>query len=209
MQTELAASASEPKAMLINHVNQFDQKGMLTPVNTEMLHEMMLNRLSDYEHSLHHSEFSIRNTLRLVEQETELRRNIAKMFNDTSRDMYRVNQEAVKVNENRTDIRLTATAVDLESVIELKLDDSKNRWSGRKLEEALQDQLVGKYLSHERCRSGCLLIVQREKRRWEHPISGMKMDFYQLIFWLQELAIEIVTERPEIMISVFGLDISE
>jgi hypothetical protein len=209
MRTELAASASEPTAMPIERVVQFDLSGSLTPENTEMLHTTMLNRLSDYEHFLQHSEFSNRNTLRLVEQETELRRNIASWLNDHSRGMYRVNQEAVKVNENRTDIRLNATAVDLESAIELKLDDSKGRWSGANLEEALRDQLVGKYLSHERCRSGCLLIVQREKRHWQHPETGKKMNLAQLVSWLQEIAAEIVSERPEIMVCVFGLDISE
>ena len=120
MQTELAASASEPQAMPIEHVIRFDQEGRLTPMNTEMLHETMLNRLSDYEHFLQHSEFSNRKTLRLVEQEAELRKNISNWLNDHSRDMYRVNQESVKVNENRTDIRLSATAVDLESAIELR-----------------------------------------------------------------------------------------
>ena len=209
MQTELAASASEPQAMPIEHVIRFDQEGRLTPMNTEMLHETMLNRLSDYEHFLQHSEFSNRKTLRLVEQEAELRKNISNWLNDHSRDMYRVNQESVKVNENRTDIRLSATAVDLESAIELKLDDSKSRWSGADLEKALRDQLVGKYLSHERCRSGCLLIVQREKRRWQHPESGKKMYFRQLVAWLQELAAAIVTNRPEVRVSVFGLDVSE
>jgi hypothetical protein len=209
MRTELAASASEPTAMPIERVVQFDLSGSLTPENTEMLHTTMLNRLSDYEHFLQHSEFSNRNTLRLVEQETELRRNIASWLNDHSRGMYRVNQEAVKVNENRTDIRLNATAVDLKSAIELKLDDSKGRWSGANLEEALRDQLVGKYLSHERCRSGCLLIVQREKRHWQHPETGKKMNLAQLVSWLQEIAAEIVSERPEIMVCVFGLDISE
>lgn len=61
--------------------------------------------------------------------------------------------------------------------IELKLDDSKRRWSGANLEEVLRDQLVGKCLSHERCRSGCLPIVQREKRRWQHPKSGKTKTF--------------------------------
>ncbi|MEM7721418.1 MAG: hypothetical protein AAF376_03500 [Pseudomonadota bacterium] len=209
MRTELAAAASEPEPMATNHVNRFDQTGSLTPANTEMLHETMLNRLSDYEHFLLHSEFSNRNTVRLVEQETELRRNISGWLHDHSRDAYRVNQEAVKINENRTDIRLSATTVDLEAVIELKLDDSKHRWSGADLEAALRDQLVGKYLSHERCRSGCLLIVQREKRRWQRPSSGQLMDFPELIAWLQDLATQIVTERPEIMVSVVGIDLTE
>jgi hypothetical protein len=209
MKTELAASASEPQAMPIEHIILFDKKVSLTPMNNEMIHKTTLDILIDYKHSLKYDEFSNRGTLRLVKQEMELRRNIASWINSRSRGLYSVTQEAVKVNENRTDIRLNFAAVNLESVIELKLDDQQHRWSGAALEKALRNQLVGKYLSHQRCHSGFLLIVQREKRCWQHPKSGEMMELPALISWLQRIASEIVRSRPEIMVSVVGIDISE
>ncbi len=144
-----------------------------------------------------------------MSKETKLRGNIANWLNDHSHGVYTVNQEAVKKKEKRTDIRLTSSYKDIESVIELKLDDKKYRWSGSELRKALRHQLMENYLSHERCQSGCLLICLRERRRWKNPDSGTLMNLNETVNWLQGIADDIVQESPNLLVEVIGLDLSD
>ena len=60
-----------------------------------------------------------------------------------SRGAYTVNQEAVKVEEKRTDIRLTSSHVDIEAAIELKLDDKEYRWTGLGVGKSLKVPIGG------------------------------------------------------------------
>ena len=208
MAIEVAAKASEPEPMPLEVLRSLDEEQNLLPTDNRSIHKVMLNRLDDYFHFVKESEFSNRKTLQLVVEEPELRRNIAGWLNDHSCSAYTVNQEAVKVEEKRTDIRLTSSCKDIETTIELKLDDKGYRWSGSKLENALRRQLVERYLNHERCRSGCLLICMRESRKWKNPHTGKRMNLTETVAWLQGIADEIMKERAELLITVKGLDLS-
>ena len=204
---EVAAKASEPPPMPLEVFRSLDEERNLIPTDNRSIHKVMLNRLDDYFHFVKESEFSNRKTLQRVVEEPELRRNIAGWLNDHSCGAYTVNQEAVKVEEKRTDIRLTSSCKNIEAAIELKLDDKRDRWSGSQLEEALRNQLVGQYLSHERCRSGCLLLCMREHRKWQNPHSSKRMNLVETVTWLQGIADEIMNERSELLIAVRGLDL--
>lgn len=205
--TEVAARQSEQEPMSLDAFRSIVQEQNLMPTNNRSIHNVMLNRLEDFIHYVNESEFSIQSTLQRIEKETELRRFIAGWLNDHRRDAYTVNQEAVKKREKRTDIRLSAT-MGIEAVIELKLNKKNGRWSGSDLEKALRHQLVEQYLSHDRCRSGCLLICMQENRNWENPTRGNLMNLDETVDWLQGIADEIMTKKPELLISVRGLDLS-
>lgn len=206
--TEVAAKQSEQEPMSLDAFRSIVQEQILMPTNNRSIHNVMLNRLEDFFHYVSESEFSIQSTLQRIEEETELRRYIASRLNDHRRDAYTVNQEAVMRREKRTDIRLSATKVDIEAVIELKLNKKYGRWSGSDLEKALRYQLVEQYLRHDRCRSGCLLICMRENRKWKNPTGGDLMDLDETVDWLQGIAEEIMTNNPELLIAVRGLDLS-
>ena len=208
MAIEVAAKASEPSPMPLDVFRSLDEEQNLIPTDNRSIHNVLLNRMNDFFHFVKESEFSPQETLQRIEKEPELRRYIANWLNEHSRDAYTVNQEAVKKGEKETDIRLTSSYKDIESTIELKLDDKCYRWSGSQLEDALRNQLVGKYLSHKRCRSGCLLICMRERRKWENPYNRKKMNLTETVDWLQGIADEIMKENPELLVSVRGLDLS-
>lgn len=208
MAIEVAAKASEPGPMPLEVFRSLDEEQNLLPTDNRSIHNVMLGRLDEFSHYVESSEFSPQETLQRIEQEPELRRYIAGWLNDHSRGAYTVNQEAVKKGEKETDIRLTSSYEDIETTIELKLDDKKNRWTGSKLEKALRHQLVGQYLNHKRCRSGCLLICMRQGRKWENPHSGKRMNLAETVAWLQGIADEIMKERAELLITVKGLDLS-
>ena len=209
LRLEMAAHYSEFDAMSISEFRSFDRNCIRLPRNNQTMHQIMINRLDDYEHYITESEFSNLSILIRVNHEIELRRVISGWLNDNSRGSYRVIQEAVKKNEKRTDIRLISTVVDIESTIELKHDGEPRRWSGTDLENALQNQLVGQYLNHERCQSGCLLIVMQKQRQWQNPHTKKKMSLCDTVEWLQEIANEIMNERPDLLISVKGIDLTK
>ena len=208
MATELAARISEPEAMNVANFRKFDQEKQYLPHDNPSLFTVMNNRLADFEHHLINDEQSIVDTVRKVYSETELRRLISYWLKQNSREAYTITQEAVVVGEKRTDIRLHAGTLDSYASIELKLDDKRNNWSGTQLREALIEQLVGRYLNHERCYVGCLLICMRETRTWYHPDTGKRMDLRSTVNWLQGIANEIMEARPELYISVKGIDYS-
>ncbi len=207
LRIDRAAKHSEIPAMTAAQFAEFDSRQAMLPTDVRTMHLTTMNRLDDFRHHVLESEFSNRGTLQLVASELEMRRNIAGWLSDHSRGVYHVNQEAVKKDEKRTDIRLNSTAADIESAIELKIEDN-GRWSLSALETALREQLVGQYLSHERCRSGCLAIVLRGKHQWRNPIDGTLMEFPDVIERLQGIADGMMRDRPELMLSVYGLDIA-
>ena len=206
---EIAARISEPKPMPVERFNLFDKDRNYLPYDDHSLFMVMNNRLDDFEHSLLNDEASIVDTLRKVEGETELRRFISNHLIRDSRGAYTVNQEAVVANEKRTDIRLNVDRINKYASIELKLDDSRHKWSGTALKTALVDQLIGRYLNHEKCYVGCLLICMREARSWEHPESERRMNLSETVTWLQGIADDITSHRPQLLVSVKGIDYSK
>lgn len=208
MATEIAAEISEPIAMTATAFRKLDQERNYVPYDEASLYSVMKNRLADFEHHLLTDEFTTVDTLRKIERETELRRFISNWLQQNRQDAYSVNQEAVKVEENRTDIRLQGNLIEQYATIELKLDDTRHKWTGKDLVSALQEQLVGKYLSHERCHVGCLLICMRETRKWQNPKTKEKMDLGETVSWLQGMADQICIARPELRILVAGIDYS-
>lgn len=208
MATELAAQISEPAAMNATTFREFDQERNYLPYDKPSLLAVMNNRLADFEHHIINDENSTIDTLRKVETETGLRRFISDRLSLNSRGAYTTTQEGVVVAEKRTDIRLYPKGLDQYASIEVKLDDASNKWSGADLKKALVDQLVGRYLNHERCQVGCLLICMREARRWHNPDTNNRMDLTETVTWLQGIADKIKEERPELFISVIGIDYS-
>lgn len=107
----------------------------------------------------------------------------------------------------RTDIRLAATRGNQKATIEIKIADKG--WSVKDLERALREQLVGRYLCHESCRVGCLLLTHNGgKKYWEHPQTGASMTFGELLGHLSGLAQAIEVEQGHaVRLSVRGFDL--
>ncbi|WP_137165528.1 NACHT domain-containing protein [Salinimonas lutimaris] len=209
MSVELAARISEPQAMSVSAFIKFDRELSYLPYDDASLFLVLKNRLDDFEHHLLNDEQSIVDTLRKVDGETELRRFITFWLNQNSKGIYTATQEAVVASEKRTDIRLHPSGIDKYASLELKLDDNRRKWSGTELKIALVNQLVGRYLNHERCYVGCLLIAMREPRLWENPETKKPMNLNETVTWLQSVADKIMDDRPELYITVKGIDYSK
>ncbi|MEP4929486.1 MAG: hypothetical protein ABJT31_17065 [Hyphomicrobiales bacterium] len=208
MAKEVAARVSDEATMSLPVFRSLNDTATYVPHDRSSLFQIMTARLDDFAHDLAVSETSVVDTLRKVESETELRRFIAHWLDAKSRGAYSNTQEAVAHDEKRTDIRLQPNHFAEHAAIELKLDDTRCRWSGQMLKEALFDQLIGKYLNHENCRVGCFLIVMREVRRWQNPDTGAMMHLVETVAWLQGLADAFCKQHSHFHVCVKGIDCS-
>jgi ferredoxin-like protein FixX len=98
---------------------------------------------------------------------------------------YTVDQESVTADEKETDIRLRSTSSKQQGTIELKLGDKR---SATDLFATINDQLLTKYMAADECRAGCLLVTIATDRQWDHPKTGKRIHFEQLIAVLNEEA---------------------
>ena len=87
--------------------------------------------------------------------------------------------------EKETDIRFRSTGPNVQGVIELKLGD---RRSATDLFNTICDQLLTKYMAADECRAGCLLVTIAKDRKWDHPKTGKRIGFEELLVVLNEEA---------------------
>ena len=80
--------------------------------------------------------------------------------------------------------------------IEVKpVDRKKGRYTFKQLLSALENQLVGQYMSARNSRHGILLIAMLERRKWDPRDGAGKIDFHKLIKRLNEEASSVCAKR--------------
>ena len=180
------------------------------PRDSGELFTVMLDRLDDFQHDLAHHDFTIRQTLRGICQEPEMQRNLAWSINAIANGVYVVTREDEVADDKHTDIRLSVAKGGVKAVIEVKIAD---KWTPAELERALRKQLVGQYLRHASCRSGCLLLTYHgRKRYWYRKQSGTRRrtTFPELVALLDDKARVIENDSSHgVRITVFGLDLTD
>ena len=186
-----------------------DEKLEAPSRNADGLFSVMLDRLDGLAHDLQHHEFSDRKTVQAITEESEMRRTLAMRLEAKANGVYKVAQEEEVADRKRTDIRLLAAKGSYKTVIEIKIADKG--WTLKDLEKALADQLVGQYLRHHDCKSGCLLLTHGGKRKgWRHPGSGKFLRPPEAVEFLREKAARIEMEHShEVRLAVFWLDLSD
>jgi len=204
MAYEIAAQISDMTAHPVAAYQALDRDGAFVPFDHKSLFTAMMTKLDTFEHDILHAEDSPVDALRLLDQETELRRSIAFWLRKADQGVFDFTQEAVVVDEKRTDIRFHPRSMPGYATVELK----RETWSVRELEHALCDQLVGQYLQHDNCRAGCLLICQAKAKRWRHPDTNAWMTLTDVVDHLETTAKEVMAARPELHIAVKGIDYS-
>ncbi|WP_371224394.1 hypothetical protein [Roseovarius sp. 2305UL8-3] len=204
MAYEIAAQMSDVTPHPLTAFQAMDREGAFIPFDNRSLLTAMMTRLDSFEHDVLHADDTPIEALRRLDQETDLRRFIANWLRGRDRGVFDFTQEAVVIDENRTDIRFHPHAMQGYATVELK----RETWSVRQLEEALVNQLVGQYLQHEMCRTGCLLICQANGKRWRHPDTNAWMSLPEVVSHLNSIARQIMTARPELHLAVKGVDYS-
>ncbi len=205
---ERAAKDAEPPAYRSEDLVFLDHRYEMPPRDMESLFSVMMDRLDDLQHDISHHDFSDRRTLRTISEEDEMQRTLAFRININSKRAFSVGREDEVADRKRTDIRLTTTSGN-KAVIEVKLADK--RWSLTDLERALNHQLVGQYLRHETCKTGCLLLTyDGQKKHWVHPLTKKYLKFSEMVRYLDKKAKELEKDHNmKIRLAVFGLDLTD
>ena len=179
------------------------------PRDRDRLFSIMMDRLCNLAHDLHHHDFFDRRTVRTITDESEMQRALAFRMDAKANGAYSVIREEQVADGKHTDIRLSTANGDQKAVIEVKIAD--NGWSLSDLQRALRDQLVGRYLRHSSCKAGCLLLTYRgQKHYWVHPDTKKHLEFTGVVEVLRDQAASIERESlHDVRIAVFGLDLTD
>ena len=185
-----------------------DARHEAPPRDSDGLFTVMMDRLDDLAHDLAHDDFTNRSTLRGIDTETEMQRNLAREIRHRANGVYKVTREEEVADNKHPDIRLSVANRDLKAVIEVKIADN---WTPTELERALRNQLTGQYLRHSNCRAGCLLLTYRgRKTYWMRPESRKRMTFSELVALLNDKARNIENDSVHgVRIATFGLDLTD
>jgi hypothetical protein len=207
MAREKAASEAEGLPLADRDLAQIDALGEAPQVDRNGMFQLMIDRLADLQHDIAAHEFSERAILIGISHEKNMQVWFAKRLQERENDAYRVDREALVINDKETDIRLLSVRSNAQAVIEMKL--ANNGYSITDLEKALEVQLAGQYMQHEHCRAGCLLITMNKPRFWLCPQTQKKLDFAAVIARLQSQATDLeLRMNHEVRLAVVGIDLT-
>jgi hypothetical protein len=187
---ERAAEEADATALSEAEFAVLDQTGEAPPATTEDMYALMRDRLDDLDDLLL-QDISPRELWASIGEEHLMRRELARFLRDAAKQSYIVDQEAVTADEKETDIRLRSTASGQQGTIELKLGDNR---TANDLLKTLNNQLLTKYMASDDCRAGCLLVTIAKQREWQHPFTGQRIGFVELIVLLSDEAARLSRE---------------
>jgi hypothetical protein len=181
---ERAAEEADDVALPESEFAILDKTGESPPATREAMFALMRDRLDDVDDLLL-QDISPRELWAGITDEHVMRREVARALRDAGNQSYTIDQESVAADEKETDIRFRSTGSKQQATIELKLGDER---SGANLFDTIRDQLLTKYMAADECRAGCLLVTIARDREWDHPKTGMRIGFEELMAVLNEEA---------------------
>lgn len=181
---EKAAEEADAVALTEAEYAFLDMTGEAPPKTSEAMFALMRDRLDDIDDLLLR-DISPRELWASITDEHVMRRELARELCNAANQSYTIDQESVTADEKETDIRLRSTVSGQQGVIELKLADER---SGADLFNTIHDQLLTKYMAADECHAGCLLVTISKNRKWDHPKTGDKLDFDELLILLNDEA---------------------
>lgn len=203
---ERAASDAETKPMTTFQVAQFFDQHYLLPQNQDDLFRTIQGRLADLREISENGDFSLRGVFEKKSREASIQKWVANSLEAASRDCYQVVRELEVFNNKRPDIRVFRASVGYVT-IEIKKAHDYNFED--LIQDALLDQLIGRYMRVNRSRHGILLLVNLQKNKlW--PIGpGTNVDLPRLVELLNKRADSICENwQSEIHVKVIGIDLS-
>ncbi len=133
--------------------------------------------------------------------EADFQRLLASELNHHSKGLYTVTVEPHTAESKRRDV--LCSKGNMFASIELKLS---RRWTYEDYEVALEKQLVGQYMRHNKATTGFLVIVLQETRTWNAPQGGKKLDFDAVLAMLRDKALALESKNRQRYLRVIGID---
>jgi hypothetical protein len=208
LERKRAARDAESPALITDEVVALERRFEAPPNDRDSLFACMVDRLDDLAHGLAHHDFTDRSTLRTIREELDMQRTLAWRLEYAANGAYKISREEEVADRKKPDFRLATTRGDQKAAIEVKIAD---KWTLTELEDALRDQLVVRYLRHDTCRAGCLLLTYHgEKEYWEQPTPRQRLSFSEVVEHLRSLAQAVERERDyEVLLHVCPLDLTD
>lgn len=134
--------------------------------------------------------------------EAHFQRLLASELNHHARARYSVTVESQTAEAKRRDILCSKD--EWRASIELKMSA---RWDLTDYLVALEDQLVGQYMRHNKATTGFLVVVLQAKgRQWTDPKTRKKLNFQQVLAILSAKAQELEGRDRTRYLRVIGID---
>lgn len=190
-------------------VVQFEERYERPVRSSNDLYEVACSRLASLKYELERDDFSNRDLLRQDERDRAQEKLVqvwfAREFSNAARGQYTVHREEEGMEGDKPDIRLASEKADGPTSIEIKVADS---WEYDELVNALEDQLVRRYMRAERSRHGVLLMTWHGKQpTWSD--GNQELSFQQVVERLREKASEVRASDGGIDgLSVVGIDLT-
>ena len=187
---ERAAKDSELDAWPAGDPVLFEQDYDVAPRTALNLKRLILNRLADIQHDLVNGDFSQGKTVAALSNEPAVQNWVAYTLRHLQGRAYGVEREVHRADEKEPDIVVRAKASDANVAVEIKVVDELTL---DVLEDALVNQLCGRYLRAEKGRHGILLLVHQRLRPkgWHHPQTKAWLSFTEIVTHLKESAAKI------------------
>ena len=133
--------------------------------------------------------------------EADFQSLLASELHHHSKGLYTVAVEPHTAESKRRDV--LCSLGNMFASIELKMS---RRWTYEDYEVALEKQLVGQYMRHNKATTGFLIIVLQEARTWNAPRGSKKLDFEAVVAKLRDKALELEAKDRHLYIRVIGVD---
>lgn len=182
-----------------------DDRGFAAAIHGDLLSVKYQVEYGEFSQRRFFSQISYESTARAkgrLALERDFQGLLGREMECASRGRYSVFSEPVLPEGTRRD--LAVAQGDLRGSIELKMS---MRWSIADYEEALEGQLVGKYMRSQNANTGFLVIVLQQLRTWRQ--HGKVVTFDQLITHLAGRASTIMQSRSGLYLRVIGISATE
>ncbi len=134
--------------------------------------------------------------------EAHFQKLLASELNHHARARYSVTVESQTAEAKRRDIQCSKG--DWRASIELKMSA---RWDLSDYLIALEDQLVGQYMRHNKATAGFLVVVlQTKDRQWTEPETKKKLNFHKVLAILSAKAQELEEKDRTRYLRIIGID---
>lgn len=133
--------------------------------------------------------------------EADFQSLLASELHHHSKGLYTVTVEPHTAESKRRDV--LCSKGNMFASVELKMS---RRWSYEDYEVALEKQLVGQYMRHNKATTGFLIIVLQETRTWNASQGGKKLSFEEILAKLREKALALESKNRQHYLRVIGIN---
>lgn len=209
------AMQRRPRPMTEEDYLEFERTLRPAPGSLDAFAQQIENDINDVKDIVEKGEFSPRRFLATSVQdveagvvkamEDEFQLYLAGLLAVLGRNRYSVFREPQGSDDSRRDISIALPPQGWKTTLELKV--TGGTWTVPDYRDSLRNQLVGLYMRERHTTVGFFVVLLQHRRSWDGPSGTLKFD--GLIQLLQQDALQLEKERPELRLRIIGIDATE